>query len=135
MLHKQYDVFLVTSNSKNVKGELIRTNLDGQDRVVRVCCTRIYCERDCIETAADGIKKGGKETCCPTGLLEPSQQVLAGGLAQVEVVVLLIGALQVQRDVLEHQDVFGSGLLSRDTCERIGFRGRHCPPSVMPVYR
>lgn len=49
--------------------------------------------------------------CCPTCLLEPVQQVLSDCLLQVEVVVLLIGALEVQRNVLEHQDVSGFGFL------------------------
>ena len=34
---------------------------------------------------------------------------------QVEVVVVLVGGLQVQRDVLEHQDVLRPGLLRTHT--------------------
>lgn len=51
--------------------------------------------------------------CCPTCLLEPVQQVSSDCLLQVEVVILLIWALYVQRNVLEHQDVFGFGFLNR----------------------
>ncbi len=53
------------------------------------------------------------EHCCPTCLLEPVQQLLSDSPLQVEVVVLLIGGLQVQRNVLEHEDVFGFGFLCK----------------------
>lgn len=47
-----------------------------------------------------------------TCFLEPVQKLLSDCFLQVEVVVLLIWALQVRRDVLEHQDVFGLGFLN-----------------------
>lgn len=47
-----------------------------------------------------------------TCFLEPAQKLLSDHFLQVEVVVVLIGALQVRRDVLEDQDVFGLGFLN-----------------------
>lgn len=57
-----------------------------------------------------------------TRFLEPVQQALSDVLLQVEVVVLLIWSLQIQRNVLEHQDVLGFGFLHQNkTNMRDGF--------------
>lgn len=48
---------------------------------------------------------------CPTCLLEPVQKTPSCSLLQAEIVVFLVWAFYVQRNVLEDQDVFGFGFL------------------------
>lgn len=53
--------------------------------------------------------------CCPTCPLVLVHQLLSDRHLQVEVVVLLVRALQIQGNVLEDQDVFGLVFLFSDT--------------------